>query len=170
MLSCPETQKKIKASYPEIFKKCSESFANLIHKFDPRSALEVSPEERQAFYEQIWSEPGFRKWLGNFQDIMSSKEANDTFARHLYNHAEQWFLFLIDPRIPATNHRAEQGLKTPIVNRKVWGGNRTAAGGDAQQVTSSVLQTCKNKAVDVISFVSDAFRGTLGSLFTAPAG
>ncbi|MGE0822738.1 MAG: flavin-containing monooxygenase [Candidatus Binatia bacterium] len=81
----PETQKAIKASYPDIFKKCRETFASSLHQFDPRSALEVSPEERHAFYEQIWAEPGFRKWLGNFQDIMTNKEANETFAEFVRN-------------------------------------------------------------------------------------
>jgi len=90
---------------------------------------------------------------------------NDRLARHLYNHAASWFMFLLDPSIPATNHRAEQALKTPIVNRKVWGGNRTTVGGAAQAVTSSVLQTCKNKAIDAFQFISDAFRGVVGNLF-----
>src|SRR5581483_47366 len=40
-----ETQRKIKASYGEIFRRTSETFAGFIHDFDPRSALEVSPEE-----------------------------------------------------------------------------------------------------------------------------
>jgi transposase len=92
-------------------------------------------------------------------------EANARFAKHLYNHAASWFLFLVDPTIPATNHRAEQALKTPIVNRKVWGGNRTQAGGEAQAITCSVLETCKNKAIDVFQFISNAFRGVIGKLF-----
>jgi len=92
--------------------------------------------------------------------------ANNRFAKHLYNHIACWFIFLVNPDIPATNHRAEQALKTPIVNRKVWGGNRTDAGGAAQAVTSSVLQTCKNRAVDAFTYLSNAFRGILGNLFT----
>jgi transposase len=91
--------------------------------------------------------------------------ANERFAKHLYNHAECWFVFLVNPDIPATNHRAEQALKTPIVNRKVFGGNRTKAGGKAQEVTCSVLQTCKNKAIDAFDYFSNAFRGVLGNLF-----
>ena len=79
---------------------------------------------------------------------------------------DSWFLFLVDPTIPATNHRAEQALKTPIVNRKVWGGNRTDAGGQTQAITCSVLQTCKNKAINAFTFLSNAFRGVLGNLFT----
>ena len=81
----PETQRKIKASYPEIFRKCRASSAGFIHDFDRRSALEVPPEERLAFYEKLWSEPGFGKWLGNFYDIMTNKEANDTFSEFVRN-------------------------------------------------------------------------------------
>ena len=90
---------------------------------------------------------------------------NDRFARHLYNHAASWFMFLVDPTIPATNHRAEQALKTPIVNRKVWGGNRTDAGGEAQAIVCSVLQTCKNRAIDSFNYLRNAFHGVLGNLF-----
>src|SRR5579859_1825833 len=92
-------------------------------------------------------------------------EANARFANHLYNQAPSWFLFLVDPTIPATNHRAEQALKTPIVNRKVWGGNRTAAGGEAQAVVGSVLQTCKKKTINAFSYIGNAFRGILDNLF-----
>lgn len=92
-------------------------------------------------------------------------EANARFAKHLSKHAGSWFLFLVDPTIPATNHRAEQALKTPIVNRKVWGGNRTEAGGAAQAITSSVLETGKKKGIDVFGFFANAFRGVLGNLF-----
>jgi transposase len=92
-------------------------------------------------------------------------QANERFAKHLHKHTGSWFVFLLDPKVPATNHRAEQGLKTPIVNRKVWGGNRTNPGADAQAVTSSVLQTCLNKTVDVFAFLSNAFRGVVGNLF-----
>ncbi len=92
-------------------------------------------------------------------------DSNARFAKHLYNHASAWFMFLLDPTIPATNHRAEQALKTPIVNRKVWGGNRTHAGGHAQAVICSVLETCKNKAIDAFAILSNAFRGADNPLF-----
>jgi hypothetical protein len=55
------------------------------------------------------------------------------------------------------------------VNRKVWGGNRTQAGGKRQSTNSSVLQTCQKKAIDVFRFIDNAFRGVLGSLFDRPA-
>jgi transposase len=96
-------------------------------------------------------------------------QLNEALAAHLYHYGEQWFTFLDDLTVPATNHRGEQALRGPIVNRKVWGGNRTPAGAQAQAITSSVLQTCKNKALDAFTFLSNAFRGLLGNLATAGA-
>jgi transposase len=108
----------------------------------------------------------FVERLRDLTERPRSNEANERFAKHLYNHAGSWFLFLVDPTIPATNHRAEQALKTPIVNRKVWGGNRTDIGGDAQSVLSSVLETCKNRSINAFTFVSHALRGVVGNLFS----
>src|SRR5919201_1519197 len=76
----PEWQHQIKASYPDIFKKCSETPGAFLHAFDPRSALAVSPEERLTQYERLWAEPGFKKWLANFYDIMMPGEANEGYA------------------------------------------------------------------------------------------
>ena len=76
----PETQAEIKASYPEIFKKCQESIGGFLHDPDPRSALDVSPEEREAFFEKLYNEPGFGIWLGNFYDILTDQKANDLIS------------------------------------------------------------------------------------------
>jgi len=75
-----ETQARIKANYPEIFARCRESYGCFIHDADPRNALEVSPEEREAFYERRYGEPGFGIWMGNFRDILIDKAANDTIT------------------------------------------------------------------------------------------
>jgi cation diffusion facilitator CzcD-associated flavoprotein CzcO len=76
----PDTQRQIKASYPDIFKRCNETAGSFIHKFDPRSALEVSLDERLEQYERLWAEPGFKKWLANFYDIMLPGPANEDYA------------------------------------------------------------------------------------------
>jgi transposase len=129
-----------------------------------RDRLEQQPadqEARQRFYEQ------YTQRLRDLTKAERANEENDRFAKHLYNHAASWFVFLMDATVPATNHRAEQALKTPIVNRKVWGGNRTDDGGDAQAIIGSVLQTCKNKAIDIFAFLSNAFCGAIGNPFAA---
>jgi len=73
-------QRQIKASYPDIFQQCRETPGAFLHAFDPRSALAVSPDERRAQYERLWAEPGFKKWLANFYDIMLPGEANEDYA------------------------------------------------------------------------------------------
>ena len=78
-----EAQRKIKASYPEIFAKCRETFGSFLHAADPRNALEVSVEEREAFYEKLYGEPGFGIWMGNFRDILVDQEANDTISEFM---------------------------------------------------------------------------------------
>jgi transposase len=126
---------------------------------DRFNAANADSDRRGQAYED------FVERLRDLTERPRCNEANERFAKHLHNHAGSWFLFLVDPAIPATNHRAEQALKTPIVNRKVWGGNRTNVGGDAQAVLSSVLETCKNRTIDVFTFVSNALRGVVGNLF-----
>ena len=134
-------------------------FRHALRLRDRLNAANAAEDRRGRAYED------YTQRLRDLTERPRGNEANARFAKHLGKHAGSWFLFLLDPTIPATNHRAEQALKTPIVNRKVRGGNRTDTGGRAQAVTSSVLQTCQNKAVDVFTFLSDAFRGVLGNLF-----
>ena len=69
-------QPALKASYPEVFRKCHESFGGFVHQFDMRSIFDVTPEEREAIFEKLYAEPGFGIWLGNFHDIMTNEKAN----------------------------------------------------------------------------------------------
>jgi cation diffusion facilitator CzcD-associated flavoprotein CzcO len=40
----------------------------------------VSPDEREAFYEKLYGEPGFGIWMGNFRDVLIDREANATLT------------------------------------------------------------------------------------------
>ena len=71
-----ETQKQIKAGYPEMFRRCQETFACFLHTPDPRGTFEVSDEEREAFFEKLYAERGFGIWQGNFRDILIDRKAN----------------------------------------------------------------------------------------------
>jgi transposase len=108
----------------------------------------------------------FTQRLLDLTEQPRANAANNRLAAHLYGHGEQWFMFLLDPTIPATNYRGEQAIRPAVVNRKVWGGNRTRAGAQAQAVTMSVLQTCKQQAVDAFAYISQTLRGFAISLFT----
>jgi cation diffusion facilitator CzcD-associated flavoprotein CzcO len=67
---------QLKAGYPEMFKRCQETFACFLHTPDPRGTFEVTPEEREAFFEQLYASPGFGIWQGNFKDILTNRDAN----------------------------------------------------------------------------------------------
>ena len=75
-----ETMGKIRANYDEVFARCRETYGCFIHAADPRNALEVPAEEREAFYEKLYNEPGFAFWQGNFRDVLLDKAANDTMT------------------------------------------------------------------------------------------
>ena len=91
-----------------------------------------------------------------------------TLSNHLANHFESWFSFWTDATLPATNWAAEQAIRPAVVNRKVWGGNRTAAGASAQGIVTSVLETCKKQALSALDFVSQSLRAFGNSLLPQP--
>jgi cation diffusion facilitator CzcD-associated flavoprotein CzcO len=68
--------RRIRASYPEIFARCGDTPGCFIHAPDPRSTREVTSEEREAFWEKLYAEPGFGIWQGNFRDILTDRTAN----------------------------------------------------------------------------------------------
>ncbi len=71
----------IKAEYAEIRSKCRESWGGFPYERSEMSALAVSPEEREAKYEQLWAEEGGFKFLyGSFNDFLTNQAANDTVA------------------------------------------------------------------------------------------
>ena len=72
----PEEMADIKARYPEILARCRETPSCYIHAPDPRKALEVTPQEREAFWEKLYRTPGFGQWQGNFSDVLTDREAN----------------------------------------------------------------------------------------------
>ena len=57
---------QIRAGYPEMFKRCQETFACFLHTPDPRGTFEVTPEEREAFWEKLYADKRLRHLAGQF--------------------------------------------------------------------------------------------------------
>ena len=66
----------IRAHYQEIFALCRTTPGCYIHSPDPRTTLEMPPEERDAFWEKLYGSPGFGIWMGNFRDTLTDRAAN----------------------------------------------------------------------------------------------
>jgi transposase len=85
-------------------------------------------------------------------------KAYDVLSDHLWDHLEEWFTFLEHPEVEPTNWEGEQAIRPAVVNRKVWGGNRTWVGARAQGVLMSVLETCRRAGRSALDFVSQTLR------------
>lgn len=75
-----EEQAKIKANYPAMFELCRRTPGCYIHDPDPRGTFEVTPEEREAFWEELYAKPGFAIWMANFRDMLTDPKANALFS------------------------------------------------------------------------------------------
>jgi cation diffusion facilitator CzcD-associated flavoprotein CzcO len=78
-----EEMSGIRANYPEIFARCQETYGCFIHATDPRATHEMTQEEREAFWEKLYGEPGFGIWMGNFRDILVDRAANKLISDFL---------------------------------------------------------------------------------------
>ncbi len=89
--------------------------------------------------------------LGRLLEKSYRHPANRRLARHL-EHERPWlFSFLYCPGLDATNHAAERAIRGMVIARKVWGGNRTWAGAQTQQILVSVLRTCWQQGKDAFA-------------------
>lgn len=76
----PEEMATIRKSYPEIFRKCLESYACFIHVSDKRSVFDMTEEERARQWEELYARPGFAKVLSVSADIATNREANRLYS------------------------------------------------------------------------------------------
>ncbi len=76
----PAYVREVKANYKEIWDTARASAFGFPYGVHERSALAVSPEERQRIYEEGWAVGGFHFLFDTFSDLIFDKEANDTAA------------------------------------------------------------------------------------------
>ena len=72
-----EEMDEIKRNYKELNAFCDTTISGFPHKWIEKNTLDVSPEEREATWEELYKGPGFRLWLGNYQDYLENEEANN---------------------------------------------------------------------------------------------
>jgi transposase len=126
------------------------------------------------------SERGFSIARGHIQARMDrllswqpAFRPNAKFAAHLRNERPHLFTFLHEPAVDATNWRGEQAIRPAVITRKLSGGNRTDKGAHVQEVLTSVIRTCAQRAHDVLDLFVRTFRSTVpvnARLALAPSG
>jgi len=91
-----------------------------------------------------------------------SNDANRRLVNHLMVEKDALFTFLTHPGVEATNWRAEQAIRPAVVNRKVWGGNRTWNGARAQSRIMSVMRSAVQRGLDPIEYLVQVARAPAG--------
>ncbi|MFJ9710335.1 flavin-containing monooxygenase [Streptomyces sp. NPDC101234] len=71
-----EEQASLKADFERIRDTLNTSPSGFLHAMNPVSGSEVSPEDRQEFYEKIWNSPGFTKLTEHYRDMTYNPEIN----------------------------------------------------------------------------------------------
>jgi transposase len=107
------------------------------------------------------------KRLDRLLAVRPKAKACRTFRNHLRKHRDQLLTFLYEENLEATNWPAEQAIRPAVVNRKVFGGNRTWTGAHALEVLASLFATCRQNAIDTLTLLSNILRTPSPSHATA---
>ena len=110
----------------------------------------------------------FDGWLRDLAWPAREVPAYETLSGHLGQHLDEWFTFLSHPEIAPTTWEGEPAIRPAVVNRQVWGGNRTGAGARAQDALMSVLETCRRAGRSGLDFVSQTVRAFANPLLPRP--
>ncbi|KAJ6109267.1 hypothetical protein N7486_001501 [Penicillium sp. IBT 16267x] len=71
-----EEQERTKPYYPELFRYREANYAGFMYDWCERNTFDDTPEEREAFYESVWKDGGFRYWVALYKDNLFNPEAN----------------------------------------------------------------------------------------------
>ena len=76
----PEEMADARTNWKSLRAKMNANFGGFPHENQARSALEDTPEQREALYEELWQRGGFKFFLDLYSDIAISEEANQSLA------------------------------------------------------------------------------------------
>jgi cation diffusion facilitator CzcD-associated flavoprotein CzcO len=71
-----DEQARIHASYEATFALCRSTFGGFLHDSIKDKALDATADERAAFWNRLYDEPGFGIWMANYRDVLVNAEAN----------------------------------------------------------------------------------------------
>lgn len=78
-------QENNKHFYKDLFQLREKTWAGFFFDWCERNALDDTPEKREAFYNKLWNDGGFRFWIGSYKDQLfdaqSNKEAYNFWAK-----------------------------------------------------------------------------------------
>ena len=156
---CREMMETARGRGREIPKAVKAILLDALELRDQREAGGISEQDFRAELDK--PEGQLRAQLA--RPVSGADSPQGRLLRHLAREFDALFAFLRLPGVPATNWMAEQAIRPAVVNRKVWGGNRTWNGARHQERLMSILRTARQQQCDPIIILADLLR-TPGSV------
>jgi cation diffusion facilitator CzcD-associated flavoprotein CzcO len=101
-----DEQSALRAGFDAMREVLNTSTAGFLHRVHDRATFDDSKEERWAFFEKMWSSPGFSKMTSNYTDLLLDRAANDEWCTFI---AEKIRSIVEDPetaeRLVPKDHR-----------------------------------------------------------------
>lgn len=72
-----EQEKKKSGKYEEAFAATRQTFAGFTYDFIKKKTFDVSAEEREKTFEDLYGRGGFLFWLATYEDMLKDQKAND---------------------------------------------------------------------------------------------
>ena len=66
----------IRLAYPDMFKKIDATRLSFMHDINTASIWDATHEEREIFWEHLYSQPGFGFWISNYKETLVDRKAN----------------------------------------------------------------------------------------------
>lgn len=71
-----EEMETIRKGYPELLKKINASRLSFLHEGITDLIWDATPEEREAFWDYMYAQPGFGFWISNYKETLVDLKAN----------------------------------------------------------------------------------------------
>jgi cation diffusion facilitator CzcD-associated flavoprotein CzcO len=82
-LITPVEQAQLRANFESIRETLNTSPSGFLHPAHDRATSDDGDDERQAFFEKMWSSPGFSKITSHYTDLLFDEEANQAWCRFI---------------------------------------------------------------------------------------
>ena len=79
----PDEQARLRAEFDAMCETLSTSASGFLHPAHDRSTFDDPVDARRAFYETMWSSPGFSKLTSNYTDLLFDPAANDEWCQFI---------------------------------------------------------------------------------------
>jgi cation diffusion facilitator CzcD-associated flavoprotein CzcO len=79
----PDEQAQLRDSFEAMRETLNTSPSGFLHPIHDRTTFDDSEEQRQEFFEKMWSSPGFSKLTSNYSDLMFDHAANAAWCGFL---------------------------------------------------------------------------------------